>query len=147
MQLANNLVIRPHFFFIQRAVPISATKTRMEYDVYRKNDASDDDFKAIDAYFKTVMQEDKILCNGAQRNLNSGVFTSGQLHPQKEKVCSFIIYYKVIGDSRLMTIGRAQFGFKTRCATFLSATGRRKKRRMVASPFGLPPGGLQGRAN
>ncbi|KAJ4352433.1 uncharacterized protein N0V89_007781 [Didymosphaeria variabile] len=82
---ADNAATRPHFFFMQRAVPISATQTRMEYEVYRKKGASDEDFKAIDAYFKTVMQEDKVLCNGAQRNLSGGVFTNGQLHPEKEK--------------------------------------------------------------
>lgn len=71
---------------MQRAVPISATQCRMEYEVYRKNDASDEEFKAIDEFFKTIMKEDKVLCNGAQRNLNGGIFTNGQLHPEKEEV-------------------------------------------------------------
>lgn len=58
----------------------------MEYEVYRNETASDNDFHEIDQLFKVVMAEDKQLCNAAQRNLNAGVFVHGQLHPQAEKV-------------------------------------------------------------
>lgn len=59
----------------------------MEYEVYRHQSASDEDFNEIDQIFKTVMGEDKVLCEGAQRNLDTGIFMSGQLHPQVEKAC------------------------------------------------------------
>lgn len=58
----------------------------MEYEVYRHQSASDEDFNEIDQTFKTVMGEDKVLCEGAQRNLDTGIFMSGQLHPQAEQV-------------------------------------------------------------
>lgn len=58
----------------------------MEYEVYRSIEASDEAFETIDSLFKQVLKEDKELCNNAQRNLNAGVFTNGQLHPSKEKV-------------------------------------------------------------
>ncbi|KAF4445826.1 iron-sulfur cluster-binding protein, rieske family domain protein [Fusarium austroafricanum] len=80
-----SFTVTAHFFFMQRCIPISATRTKMEYDVYRKNDASDEDFSTIDSFFKRVMKEDKDLCNGAQRNLNGGIFVNGQLHPEKEQ--------------------------------------------------------------
>ncbi len=76
----------PHFFFIQRCVPLSATQTHMEYEVYRHADAADADFVHISNFFKNIMLEDKELCNGAQKNLNGGIFLNGELHPRAEKV-------------------------------------------------------------
>ena len=57
----------------------------MEYEVYRHNNASDEDFVKIDAMFKRILGEDKYLCNNAQKNLNTGVFVNGELHPRMEK--------------------------------------------------------------
>lgn len=71
---------------MQRVVPISATQTSMEYEVYRHNDATDEEFTHLSDFFKVVMQEDKQLCNGVQKNLESGIFMSGELHPRVEKV-------------------------------------------------------------
>ncbi|KAM3564071.1 hypothetical protein ARSEF4850_002010 [Beauveria asiatica] len=77
--------VTPHFFFIQRCVPISATKTHMEYEVYRSIDATETEFVDMSDFFKNIMMEDKELCNGAQRNLNGGIFLNGELHPRAEK--------------------------------------------------------------
>lgn len=57
----------------------------MRYEVYRSNDASDADFELVDSMYKRIMSEDKYLCNLAQKNLNTGVFTNGELHPRMEK--------------------------------------------------------------
>ncbi|EGX91794.1 iron-sulfur cluster-binding protein, rieske family domain protein [Cordyceps militaris CM01] len=76
---------RPHFFFIQRCVPISATQTHMEYEVYRNAESSAAAFTEISDFFKDIMREDKELCNGAQKNLNAGIFLNGELHPRAEK--------------------------------------------------------------
>lgn len=67
-------------------IPISATKTKVENEVYRHKNATDEEFAAINAFYKQVLDEDKMLCNGSQRNLNAGVFTNGELHPEKEGV-------------------------------------------------------------
>lgn len=56
----------------------------MEYEVYRHKDATDADFEHIDSFFKRVLDEDKHLCNAAQKNLNAGVFVNGELHPDLE---------------------------------------------------------------
>jgi hypothetical protein len=69
-----------------RCIPLSATQTKMEYEVYRHNDATDEEFNKISEMFKQVLREDKDLCNGAQRNLNAGIFVNGELHPRTEKV-------------------------------------------------------------
>lgn len=70
-----------------RCIPISASQTKMEYEVYRANDATDEEFMDVSDFFKQVLKEDKDLCNGAQKNLNAGIFMSGELHPRVEKVC------------------------------------------------------------
>lgn len=62
------------------------TKTKIQNEVYRHNSATDEQFDAIMAFYKQVLDEDKELCNGSQRNLNAGVFTNGELHPDKEGV-------------------------------------------------------------
>lgn len=58
----------------------------MEYEVYRNTNATDAAFDHTNDLFKVVMREDKELCNAAQKNLETGVFMSGQLHPVAEKV-------------------------------------------------------------
>ena len=73
---------------MMRCIPMSAGKTLMEYDVFRHNNTDDENFKRINEFFKQVLQEDKDLCNGTQKNLEGGIFINGQLHPEKEKVCS-----------------------------------------------------------
>lgn len=69
-----------------RVVPTSATTTSMQYEVFRHKDASDEIFKELDDFFKQVESEDKNLCNGAQQNLNAGVYINGNLQPSNEKV-------------------------------------------------------------
>ena len=39
--------------------------------------------------YARVMDEDKVLCENAQRNLESGVFGAGWLHPKYEKAPIF----------------------------------------------------------
>ncbi|KAL1964458.1 hypothetical protein VTN77DRAFT_6884 [Rasamsonia byssochlamydoides] len=79
------MTVSPAFFYLMRCNPTSAGTCSMEYEVYRHRDASDADFQHIDSFFKRVLDEDKHLCNAAQRNLNAGVFVNGPLHPELEK--------------------------------------------------------------
>ncbi|KAL4816186.1 Rieske [2Fe-2S] iron-sulfur domain-containing protein [Aspergillus spinulosporus] len=79
------MTVSPHFFYLMRCVPITASQTHMQYEVYRHINASDEDFHKIDSIFKQVLKEDKDLCNAAQRNLNAGVYVNGELHPEHEK--------------------------------------------------------------
>jgi hypothetical protein len=62
----------------------------MEYDVYRHKDASDEAFEKIDSMFKRILNEDKWLCNNAQKNLNAGVFVNGEMHPRLEQGPLFV---------------------------------------------------------
>ena len=58
----------------------------MEYEVYKQNDATEEEFAEISDFFKNVMREDKDLCNEAAKNLTTGIFLNGELHPRVEKV-------------------------------------------------------------
>ncbi|CAH0022427.1 unnamed protein product [Clonostachys rhizophaga] len=79
------MTVTPHFFYMMRCVPTSYTHCSMEYEVYRHKNASDEDFKTIDEMFKRILNEDKWLCNNAQKNLNAGVFVNGEMHPRMEQ--------------------------------------------------------------
>lgn len=70
---------------MQRFVPVSPTSTLMRYEVFRKNGTSDEEFELVNQMFKRIMAEDKELCTEAQKNLNTGVFVNGELHPKMEK--------------------------------------------------------------
>lgn len=73
-------------FYIQRMIPVTATTSRIENEVYRNKNATDEQFTNLCNFYRQVLEEDKQLCDGAQKNLNSGIYTNGELHPDKEKV-------------------------------------------------------------
>ncbi|OOF98451.1 hypothetical protein ASPCADRAFT_165042 [Aspergillus carbonarius ITEM 5010] len=91
-----SMTVSPHFFFMQRFVPISPTRSVMKYEVYRNKHSSDADFELIDSMYKRIMSEDKDLCDLTQKNLNAGVFVNGELHPQMEK--GPLYFQKVVRD-------------------------------------------------
>lgn len=66
-------------------IPVSETTSRIENEVYRHKNATDEKFKALCDFYTQVLEEDKELCEGAQANLSGGVYVTGELHPQKEK--------------------------------------------------------------
>lgn len=80
-----SVTVTEHFFYIQRMIPVSETESRIENEVYRHKDATDEKFKALCDFYTQVLEEDKELCEGAQLNLSGGVYITGELHPEKEK--------------------------------------------------------------
>ncbi|KAE8358181.1 hypothetical protein BDV27DRAFT_169673 [Aspergillus caelatus] len=80
-----SVTVTDKFFYIQRMIPVSATKSKIENEVYRHRAATDKEFDDINAFYRQVLDEDKELCVGAQGNLGAGVFVNGELHPDKEK--------------------------------------------------------------
>lgn len=70
---------------IQKFLPTSAKTCTMHYEVFRNKHSSEEDFRAIADTYARVMSEDKVLCEGAQKNLNAGVIVAGELHPRWEK--------------------------------------------------------------
>jgi hypothetical protein len=96
------------FFYIQRMVPVTATTSKIEYEVFRHKNATDEAFKNINAFYKQVLEEDKQLCNAAQENLNAGIFVNGELHPEKENVRDLVrlILRRLTYDTRALYISR-----------------------------------------
>jgi Ring hydroxylating alpha subunit (catalytic domain) len=80
-------------FYTQRVVPKSANRTLLEYDIYNRKGAHPSEIKNFIEFLKEVEQEDFDLCEATQKNLNSGVYMSGPLHPVKENgvLCESII--------------------------------------------------------
>lgn len=70
---------------IQKFIPIGPSRTTISYEVYRNKSSTDEQFRAIADTYRRVMGEDKVLCEGVQKNLNAGVFANGELHPHWEK--------------------------------------------------------------
>ncbi|KAL2828350.1 Rieske [2Fe-2S] iron-sulfur domain-containing protein [Aspergillus pseudoustus] len=88
-----------HYFYLMRVNPTSATTTILQYEVYRHKDAPTEVFDELDVFFKQVEGEDKQLCEGAQRNLNAGVYVNGVLHPSTEKG---VLYFQTLVRSALL---------------------------------------------
>lgn len=69
----------------------------MRYEVYRNKNSSDENFQVVDAMYKRIMSEDKVLCDNAQRNIRAGVFVNGEMHPKLEK--GPLYFQKVVRDT------------------------------------------------
>ncbi|KAF9520357.1 hypothetical protein BS47DRAFT_1387388 [Hydnum rufescens UP504] len=65
-------------------VPISAVETRMKYDVFKRKTISAEDLRDYITFYEQVEDEDFMLCCATQRNLNTGIYSRGILHPEKE---------------------------------------------------------------
>ncbi|KAH7129941.1 hypothetical protein B0J13DRAFT_133741 [Dactylonectria estremocensis] len=81
----SSINVSKHFFMMQRFVPTGLRTSIMRYEVFRNKNSSMEDFKFVDAMYKRVMSEDKVLAAGAQANIDRGVFINGELHPAMEK--------------------------------------------------------------
>lgn len=82
---------------MQRFVPLGPGKATMMYEVYRNKYSTDEDFTLIDDIYKRIMSEDKVLCAYAQKNINTGVFLNGELHPKMER--GPLYFQKLVRDA------------------------------------------------
>jgi hypothetical protein len=57
--------------------------SRMEFDYY--HEGTDEEFEKYFNFVRQVAIEDFELCEGAQRNLEAGVYCQGVLNPEKER--------------------------------------------------------------
>lgn len=67
--------------------------------MYRHKNATDEDFNNIDQMFKRILAEDKWLCNNTQKNLESGVYINGPLHPDFE--CGPLYFQHLVKETLL----------------------------------------------
>lgn len=74
-----------------RVLPITATHTILQYDIYTKKGLPDAEKKEFVDFLQLVELEDYNLCQATQKNLNQGIYGSGFLHPKKERG---VLYYQ-----------------------------------------------------
>lgn len=74
-----------------RVLPQSASHTILQYDIYTKKGLDEDSKKEFVDFLQLVEYEDFELCQLTQKNLNQGIYSSGYLHPQKERG---VLYYQ-----------------------------------------------------
>lgn len=68
-----------------RVLPLSPTHTILQYDIFTKKGLAEDKKKEFVDFLQLVELEDFNLCQLTQKNLNQGVYSSGFLHPTKER--------------------------------------------------------------
>ncbi|EPQ57132.1 ISP domain-containing protein [Gloeophyllum trabeum ATCC 11539] len=82
-----------------RVIPVSATKTILEYDIFAKKGVQETEIVEFIDFLKQVEIEDFNLCVATQRNLRAGVYSSGVLHPEKE---NGVLYYQNLVREKLL---------------------------------------------
>lgn len=78
------MVASPNYIMLQRFLPQSSSRTKMHYQIFRNKNAAPELFELIDTLYKQVMNEDKGLACGVQKNMERGLFINGQMHPRVE---------------------------------------------------------------
>lgn len=68
-----------------RVLPITAKRTILQYDIYTKKGSTEENKKEFVDFLQQVELEDFNLCEATQKNLNNGVYSTGYLHPTKER--------------------------------------------------------------
>lgn len=74
-----------------RVLPLGANKTVLQYDIYTKKGLDETTKKEFVEFLQLVELEDFNLCQLTQKNLRQGVYSTGYLHPTKERG---VLYYQ-----------------------------------------------------
>ena len=75
------LNVYPGGMNVERFIPASPTRTRVSYSYFFAGERDE----AVIAMSKTVLDEDRRICEAVQRNLEAGVYRSGTLSPRHEQ--------------------------------------------------------------
>ncbi|EJU03295.1 ISP domain-containing protein [Dacryopinax primogenitus] len=81
---SNAVTVTNMMWYMMRVVPISATQTRMEYDVFKHKSITLERLRAYMQFYEKVEDEDFHLVSATQKSLNTGIYRRGSLHPTKE---------------------------------------------------------------
>ncbi|KAF5098053.1 hypothetical protein DV451_003565 [Geotrichum candidum] len=79
-----------------RVVPITPTRTILQYDIYKKKGIEQAEIDDFVEFLQQVEIEDFDLCEATQKNLNTGVYSTGFLHPEKER--GVLFYQNMVRD-------------------------------------------------
>jgi choline monooxygenase len=78
--LALNLY--PDAMNIERFLPVGPRRTRISYRYFFRDGVIDEEVLRVS---KTLIEEDRSICEAVQRNLESGAYTAGVLSPRHEE--------------------------------------------------------------
>lgn len=79
-----------------RVLPISPSHTILQYDIFTKKGLPEAEKKEFVDFLQQVEIEDFDLCVKTQKNLNQGLYSTGFLHPQKER--GVVFYQNLVKD-------------------------------------------------
>jgi hypothetical protein len=79
-----------------RVLPITPTRTILQYDIYKKKGIGKNEIDGFVEFLQQVELEDFNLCEATQQNLNTGIYSTGILHPEKEN--GVLYYQNVVKD-------------------------------------------------
>lgn len=79
-----------------RVVPVTPTRTILQYDIYKKKGLAQSEIDDFVEFLQQVEIEDFDLCEATQKNLNTGVYSTGFLHPEKER--GVLFYQNMVRD-------------------------------------------------
>jgi len=86
-------------WYSMRVLPISKTRTKLSYEIFKKKDLSEPAIQEFITFLKQVEKEDYDLCVACQKNLNAGVYLAGALQPDKE---NGTLYYQSLVRNMVM---------------------------------------------
>ncbi|KAI8654508.1 Rieske domain-containing protein [Fusarium keratoplasticum] len=70
------MTFSPHFFIMMRCNPTGPARSSVEYEVFRHQDASDEDFNQVHDIIKRASEENKSLPNPSEKNFNTGILVN-----------------------------------------------------------------------
>lgn len=79
-----------------RVLPISPSHTILQYDIFTKKGLPEAEKNEFVEFLQQVEIEDYDLCVKTQKNLNQGVYSTGYLHPEKER--GVVFYQNLVKD-------------------------------------------------
>lgn len=79
-----------------RVLPISPSHTILQYDIFTKKGLPEAEKKEFVEFLQQVEIEDYDLCVKTQQNLNQGIYSTGYLHPEKER--GVVFYQNLVKD-------------------------------------------------
>jgi len=96
----NGMNCYSYAWYLMRIVPKSAGRTVLEYDIFGKKGEDPKKIQDFVRFLKEVELEDFNLCTLTQKNLKVGVYSTGQLHPEKE---NGVLYYQNLAKEAVLS--------------------------------------------
>jgi choline monooxygenase len=67
---------------VEQYVPLGPTQVRVMYRYFYRDPGQHD--PEVERMSKTILEEDRVICEAVQRNLEAGIYDTGRLSPRHE---------------------------------------------------------------